>query len=268
MYQFQYTIYIRSSPVSFPRNFPSERLLSSELYMPYLSGVLEDVTCSDIVVFRLTIMMNHRKIQVAERTRLSTIRTLMLLSLLSSATCLVAGVAAFQQQPVKVFCRATRQILHPASETRALPLGSLVKSPLPSSSTPASSFSRMYSGRASSKLPLRMAEGNTGEKSSLWMLDLNTKGGVVVWTVLGIVIPLMLYQILTSVVGWDELEVGKWMGVGITLVAMLAWVSTYIFRVANKDMTYVRICIDNSAGICPYATEIVYSRLWALNGPR
>jgi type III secretory pathway component EscS len=106
-----------------------------------------------------------------------------------------------------------------------------------------------------------MAEGNTGEKSSLWMLDLNTKGGVVVWTVLGIVIPLMLYQILTSVVGWDELEVGKWMGVGITLVAMLAWVSTYIFRVANKDMTYVRICIVSSENLSLRYRNCLFSAL-------
>lgn len=53
-------------------------------------------------------------------------------------------------------------------------------------------------------------------------------------------LPLMAYSVATNVMGIDELEAGKWIGVGFTAGASFLWVFTYIFRVATKDMTYVR----------------------------
>lgn len=37
----------------------------------------------------------------------------------------------------------------------------------------------------------------------------------------------------------DEIEAGRDIGVGFSVVTMILWGSTYIFRVATKDMTYV-----------------------------
>ena len=51
--------------------------------------------------------------------------------------------------------------------------------------------------------------------------------------------PFVGYNIATGVFGLDEIEAGKWIGVGFTAIATFLWVGTYIFRVATKDMTYV-----------------------------
>ena len=53
-------------------------------------------------------------------------------------------------------------------------------------------------------------------------------------------VPIVLYNIVVQVFGVDDLEAGRWIGVGFTVLCTLAWVSTYIFRVATKDTTYVR----------------------------
>jgi hypothetical protein len=92
------------------------------------------------------------------------------------------------------------------------------------------------------KTPMYMsAEGDTPEKSKLPMLlDPGTKGGALFLSLVLFVIPLLGYQVVTNVFGVDEIEAGKWIGVGFTVFTLVLWVSTYIFRVATKDMTYVR----------------------------
>lgn len=75
-------------------------------------------------------------------------------------------------------------------------------------------------------------------KLPFW-LDIGTKGGAVFWSLVLFIVPIIGYNIVTSVFGYDEIEAGKWIGVGFTAIAMLAWSSTYLFRVATKDMTYV-----------------------------
>jgi hypothetical protein len=52
-------------------------------------------------------------------------------------------------------------------------------------------------------------------------------------------LPLIGYSVVTIVFGVDEVEAGKWIGVGFTAIASVICVGTYIFRVATKDMTYV-----------------------------
>ena len=79
-----------------------------------------------------------------------------------------------------------------------------------------------------------------GSNLPFW-LDINTKGGAVFWSLVLFVVPLIGYNVLTGLFGFDELETGKWIGVGFTAIALLAWSSTYLFRVATKDMTYVSI---------------------------
>ena len=93
-----------------------------------------------------------------------------------------------------------------------------------------------------------MAQDDSSSKSNMpFWLDIGTKGGAVFWSLVLFVVPILGYNILVSGLGFDELETGKWIGVGFTAIALLAWSSTYLFRVATKDMTYVRICIDVAA---------------------
>jgi hypothetical protein len=81
-----------------------------------------------------------------------------------------------------------------------------------------------------------------GQKNLPFWLDPGTKGGAVFLSLVAFVVPIIFYQIITNVFNVDGLEAGKWIGGGFTVFAMLAWVSTYIFRVATKDMTYVSTC--------------------------
>ena len=79
------------------------------------------------------------------------------------------------------------------------------------------------------------------KKSDLpFLLDPGTKGGALFLSLVAFVVPILFYEFVTSVFGVDGLEAGKWIGGGFTVIATLAWVGTYIFRVATKDMTYVR----------------------------
>jgi len=70
-------------------------------------------------------------------------------------------------------------------------------------------------------------------------LDPGTKGGVIVLGVLLFIAPFLVYNILTSTGTLNEEDAGRFIGVGFTIFTSLLWVSTYIFRVATKDMTYV-----------------------------
>jgi len=69
--------------------------------------------------------------------------------------------------------------------------------------------------------------------------DPNTRGGAIVWGFLLLVVPVAAYQILLST-GMEETRVGPYVGAIFVLVSNLLWGSTYIFRVANKDMTYAK----------------------------
>eukprot|EP00607_Mallomonas_marina_P007212 CAMPEP_0182416694 /NCGR_PEP_ID=MMETSP1167-20130531/1065_1 /TAXON_ID=2988 /ORGANISM="Mallomonas Sp, Strain CCMP3275" /LENGTH=157 /DNA_ID=CAMNT_0024589701 /DNA_START=180 /DNA_END=653 /DNA_ORIENTATION=+ len=88
---------------------------------------------------------------------------------------------------------------------------------------------------------LMVSEGEVsaeGSEISPW-LRLDTRGGVVVWSTILIVIPLVMYYYLVGT-GIEETKVGAYVGAAFVLISMLAWASTYIFRVATKDMTYAR----------------------------
>jgi hypothetical protein len=87
------------------------------------------------------------------------------------------------------------------------------------------------------------------EKSKLpFFLDPGTKGGAVFIATAAFIIPIIGYNVAVEGFGLDGIEAGKWIGVGFTVVSCLGWVGTYVFRVATKDMTYVRVytvyCID------------------------
>lgn len=93
-----------------------------------------------------------------------------------------------------------------------------------------SSASRLYAEETPS----------TEEKSKLpFFLDPGTKGGAVFLSLVLFLVPIIFYNIILSVSDVDELDLGRWIGVGFTAVATVAWLGTYLFRVVTKDMTYV-----------------------------
>jgi Protein of unknown function (DUF3007) len=72
-----------------------------------------------------------------------------------------------------------------------------------------------------------------------FFLDPGTKGGVLVLMTVIFVLTWAGYQFLVSALGYDEIDAGIGVGMGFTVLSTLAWMSTYLFRVATKDMTYV-----------------------------
>ncbi|KAL7452549.1 hypothetical protein ACHAWC_004276 [Mediolabrus comicus] len=111
----------------------------------------------------------------------------------------------------------------------------------------------------SSSSALNMSEQNESQKSNLPVfLDPGTKGGAVVLSLILFVIPIVIYQVATGVFGVDEIEAGRDIGVGFSVVTMLLWGSTYIFRVATKDMTYAKQLKD-------YEDAVIAKRLEELD---
>ncbi|KAL7580552.1 hypothetical protein ACA910_003677 [Epithemia clementina (nom. ined.)] len=92
---------------------------------------------------------------------------------------------------------------------------------------------------------------DTNSSSLPWWLDVGTKGGAVVLSIVLFLIPMVAYQLTVSVIApnADPLQVGQTIGVGFTVILTLAWVSTYIFRVANKEMTYAQQLKDYEDGV-------------------
>lgn len=84
-----------------------------------------------------------------------------------------------------------------------------------------------------------MSTGDEAKSNLPMLLDPGTKGGALFLSLVLFVVPILVYQIIVNFFGVDGIEAGKWIGVGFTAFTTLLWVSTYIFRVATKDMTYV-----------------------------
>jgi len=106
---------------------------------------------------------------------------------------------------------------------------------------------------------LNMSVDNEAAKSSLPMLlDPGTKGGALFLSFLLFLVPIVGYEIVTIGFGIDPLEAGKWIGVVFTLVICFAWVGSYVFRVATKDMTYAKQLKD-------YENAVIAKRLEELD---
>ena len=69
--------------------------------------------------------------------------------------------------------------------------------------------------------------------------SLNTRGGAITWSVILTIIPTAVYFYLVSA-GYEDTKVGAYVGAIFVLLTNLLWASTYIFRVATKDMTYAQ----------------------------
>ena len=125
----------------------------------------------------------------------------------------------------------------------------------PRVSEPTTSFP--WEKSASSSLAMSAENGGGESKLPFW-LDPNTKGGVIVLSIVLFLLPLLGYNIATGILGFDEIEAGKWIGVGFTAIGTVAWVATYIFRVATKDMTYAKQLKD-------YENAVIAKRLEELD---
>lgn len=81
-------------------------------------------------------------------------------------------------------------------------------------------------------------EDKQGFDISPW-LSTNTRGGVLVWSALLTLIPIGFYYYFIGQ-GLEDTTVGAYVGAIFVLLSNVLWASTYIFRVANKDMTYAK----------------------------
>lgn len=70
-------------------------------------------------------------------------------------------------------------------------------------------------------------------------LSPNTRGGVLVWSVILTILPVGFYNYLVST-GLEDTKVGVYVGTSFVCLTLVLWASTYIFRVATKDMTYAK----------------------------
>ena len=114
------------------------------------------------------------------------------------------------------------------------------------SPTAASSISRRAASTAMpapTAKPIRALTPLMAEKpsSSLpFLLDPGTKGGILFWTVVLIVLPFVAYNFMLENLGWDVVLAGNVVLVGYVGLGTVAWTLSYVFRVANKDMTYAQ----------------------------
>lgn len=109
---------------------------------------------------------------------------------------------------------------------------------------PSSDRSSVFVAKSTTSTSLSADESSDNEsesKSNLpFFLDVGTKGGAVFIAAVAFIIPIIGYNVAVQGFGADGTVVGNYIGVGFTVVACLGWAGTYVFRVANKDMTYVR----------------------------
>ncbi len=78
------------------------------------------------------------------------------------------------------------------------------------------------------------------KKTLPFFLDPNTKGGIIVWSIIGIVLPFFAYSFMLDNLGWDVVLAGNVILVGYVGLGTVVWTGSYVFRVANKDMTYAQ----------------------------
>lgn len=73
-----------------------------------------------------------------------------------------------------------------------------------------------------------------------FFLDVGTKGGVVFYSLVGLALPFWGYQFMLDELKFDVVLAGNVILVGYVGLATVAWTGSYVFRVANKDMTYAQ----------------------------
>ena len=119
-------------------------------------------------------------------------------------------------------------------------------------STSKASFSYKPSSR------FYMTNEGSNENKLPMLLDPGTKGGALFLSFVLFLLPIGFYEFVTLALGWDGIDAGRWIGVGFVVITCLLWTSTYIFRVATKDMTYAKQLKD-------YEDAVIAKRLEELD---
>ena len=88
--------------------------------------------------------------------------------------------------------------------------------------------------------------------------QIGTKGGIVFYTVVGIGAPFFAYNYMLETLGYDVVFAGNVILVGYVGLATVLWTASYVFRVANKDMTYAQQLRD-------YENAVIQKRFEELN---
>lgn len=109
---------------------------------------------------------------------------------------------------------------------------------------PAARTSAARRCRPLARRPVALSAGAEGEeekpKSKLPMLlDPGTRGGATFVTLAPAAALFGLFFVLNGSGQFDVAQLSPTLGVGFTLVVILGWTGSYLFRVANKDMTCV-----------------------------
>ena len=108
-----------------------------------------------------------------------------------------------------------------------------------------SGLTRLDHGRSQTEMVLRAVpaaeeggQDSDGFDLKAWF-NPNTRGGVIVWCALLLAVPIGAYNYLIST-GLEDTKAGGYVGAIFVLLSNLLWASTYVFRVATKDMTYAK----------------------------
>jgi len=87
---------------------------------------------------------------------------------------------------------------------------------------------------------VQMAEQGAAKGKLPFFLDIGTKGGIVFYSIAGIVAPFIAYSYMVDVLDLGVVLAGNVILVLYVGLGMVVWTGSYIFRVANKDMTYAQ----------------------------
>jgi hypothetical protein len=131
--------------------------------------------------------------------------------------------------PVNVLCWA------PAAPTLARP------APVPTLTRPRAPRVLALSQPPPPPPPPQQQQQQQQQQSRLpWLLDPNTKGGILVLSAVLIGAPFIAYNFMLDALGWDVVKAGNVILVCYVGLGTAAWTSSYVYRVANKDMTYAK----------------------------
>jgi hypothetical protein len=85
-----------------------------------------------------------------------------------------------------------------------------------------------------------MSEQQAAKGKLPFFLDIGTKGGIVFYSIVGVVAPFIAYNFMLDTLGYDVVLAGNVILVGYVGLGTVVWTGSYVFRVANKDMTYAQ----------------------------
>ena len=110
--------------------------------------------------------------------------------------------------------------------------------PAPLPAPLATSLAASLPARRAGTVQLSGAE-NGGSKLP-FLLDPGTKGGIIFWSIVGLIVPFVAYSFMLDTLGWDVVLAGNVILIGYVGLGTVVWTGSYVFRVANKDMTYAQ----------------------------